>query len=80
MPDAVDRNCPSPSKSQLDKNGLLVVENGVTLKYQVKNYTHKMSCTGITDGEDDGWACSSGAKQAVFLFDENEVLKFFKIY
>jgi hypothetical protein len=78
--DSVDRNCPAPSRDQLNENGFLVLQNGVTLKCQVKNYTNKMSCTGITDGKDDGWVCSNGTKRSIFVFDENGILKTFKIY
>jgi hypothetical protein len=77
----VDRNCPSASNEQLDKNGNLVLQNGVTLKCQVKNYTNKMSCVGITDSTNaDGLVCDNGKRQAVFLFDENGILKSGKIF
>lgn len=76
----VDRNCPTPSKDQLNKDGLLMLQNGVTLKCQVKNYTNKMSCSGITDGKDDGWVCTNGTKNSVFVFDENGILENFKFY
>jgi hypothetical protein len=76
----VDRNCPVPSKDQLNENGFLMLKNGVTLKCQVKNYTNKMSCTGITDGKEDGWVCNNGTKNSVFVFDKNGILKAFKTY
>jgi hypothetical protein len=76
----VDRNCPAPSQGQLNENGFLVLQNGVTLKCQVKNYTNKMSCTGITDGKEDGWVCNNGTRNAAFVFDENGILKTFKTY
>jgi len=75
-----DRNCPDPSQDQLNENGYLMLQNGVTLKCQVKNYTSKLSCTGITDGKEDGWVCKSGTKNAVFVFDENGILKNAKTY
>jgi len=78
--DSVDRNCPAPSKDQLSGKGFLILQEGVTLKCQVKNYTHKMSCTGIIDGNDEGWACNNGTKSSVFVFDENGILKTFKVY
>lgn len=78
--DSVDRNCPAPSKDQLNENGFLVLQNGVTLKCQVKNYTNKMSCTGITDGKEDGWVCNNGTNNSVFVFDENGKLKNLKTY
>lgn len=76
----VDLNCPTPSKDQLNANGFLVLQNGITLKCQVKNYTNKMSCTGITDGKDDGLICNNGTRSSVFVFDENGILKSFKTY
>lgn len=79
-PDTVDHNCPAPSKAQLNENGFLMLQNGVTLKCQVKNYTNKMSCTGITDGKDDGWVCNNGTRSSAFVFDENGILKTFKTY
>lgn len=76
----VDRNCPAPSKDQLSENGFLMLQNGVTLKCQVKNYTSRMSCVGLTDGTDDGWMCNNGTKDMVFVFDENGILKTSKTY
>lgn len=77
----IDYNCPSPSKDQLDKNGYLILKNGITLECQVKNYTSRMSCTGITDSADtNGWMCSNGDRQILFIFDENNVLEDRKIF
>lgn len=76
----VDRNCPAPSQDQLNENGFLMLQTGVTLKCQVKNYTNKMSCTGITDGKEDGWVCNNGTNNSVFVFDENGKLKNLKTY
>jgi hypothetical protein len=40
-----------------------------------------MSCIGITDEEkSDGWLCESKDGKALFLFDENEVLKNYKTW
>lgn len=75
----VDRNCPAPSKDQLNKDGLLMLQNGVTLKCQVKNNTSRLPCSGITDGKDDGWICKNGEKDAVFLFDDKGILKYHKL-
>jgi hypothetical protein len=77
---SVDRNCPAPSQDQLNENGSLMLKNGVTLKCQVKNYTSRMSCTEITDGKEDGWVCNNGTKRAVFVFDDNGILKNAKTY
>lgn len=75
----IDNNCPYPSKEHV-VNGNLKPENGVTLKCQVKNFTSKMSCVEVTDGEDEGLMCSNGSKQALFVFDKNDILKNFKIF
>jgi hypothetical protein len=72
----VDHNCPTPSKDQLDENGYLMLQKGVTLKCQVKNYTNRMPCVGITDSTGvDGWVCNNREKTILFTFDENEILK-----
>lgn len=70
-----DHNCPAPTKEQLDDKGFLKLQNGVTLKCQVKNFTNRMACQGITDGTDDGLVCSNGSAQMVFVFDERGRLK-----
>lgn len=75
----IDHDCPYPSKEHLI-NGHLKPENGVTMKCQVQNFTNRMSCTGITDGEDEGLLCSNGSRQALFVFDKNDILKAYKIY
>lgn len=80
LDDDIDRNCPTPSKDQLNENGFLMLQNGVTLKCQVKNYTSKMSCTEITDGKEDGLLCNNGSKSSVFVFDKNGILINFKFY
>jgi hypothetical protein len=75
-PSRVDRNCPAPSEDQLD-NRHLKLEDGVTLKCQVKNYTSNMPCSGITDSTGtDGWACNSGdGRSILFIFDEKGILQ-----
>lgn len=79
--DAADYNCPIPSRAQLSKNGALILQNGVTLKCQVNNYTNKMSCLKITDSTGaDGLVCSNGEKKIMFLFDENNILKGSRIF
>ena len=75
----IDHDCPYPSKEHLI-NGHLKPENGVTLKCQVKNFTNKMSCAEISDGEDEGLMCSNGSKKALFVFDKNGILKNYRIY
>lgn len=75
----IDHDCPYPPKENLI-NGHLKPENGVTLKCQVKNFTNRMSCIEILDKEDEGLLCSNGAKQALFVFDKNDILKNYKFY
>jgi hypothetical protein len=72
----IDRNCPTPSEDQL-KDGYLRLQKGLTLKCQIKNYTHRMPCMWITNstGIMDGWMCSSGGRNILFIFDENDILK-----
>lgn len=77
----IDYNCPNPPKDQLDKNGYLILKNGITLECQVKNYTNRMSCTEITDSaKTNGWMCSNGDREILFIFDENNILKDQKIF
>lgn len=73
---AIDYSCPSPSKNQVDKNGYLILKRGATLECQVKNYTSKMSCVGITGHENkNGWLCSNGSKKILFSFDDDGILE-----
>lgn len=68
--------CPEPSKEQINSNGFLIIENGVTLKCQLRPYVSNMICQGITDHTNaDGIICQNGnGEQAIFLFDEHGVL------
>jgi len=76
----IDRNCPTP-KDQVDEYGYLLLQKGVTLKCQVKNYTHRMDCIGVVDSAGvDGLICDSGKRKALFLFDENGILKDHRIW
>lgn len=75
----IDHDCPYPSKEHLI-NGHLKPEIGVTQKCQVKNFTNKMSCVEISDGEDNGLMCGNGSKKALFVFDNKGILKNYKIY
>jgi hypothetical protein len=76
-----DANCPAPAKDQIEPDGVLTVQKGVTLKCQIKQYSSRMSCTAVTDKEKfDGWLCDNGEKKALFLFDKNGVLTEAKIF
>jgi hypothetical protein len=74
----IDHNCPAPSQDQLNENGYLMLQNNVTLKCQVKNYTSRMTCQGITDGKEESLICNNGSQNLMFVFDEKGVLKSFK--
>jgi lipoprotein len=68
-------NCPAP---KTDANGALLIEDGQTLKCQIRVSTSNMGCTDdiTNDAGDDGYACTGAANQgAVFFFDKNGVLK-----
>lgn len=76
----VDHSCPAPSKDQLNKDGYLMLQNGITLKCQVKNNTSRMACFGAVDGTgDDAWFCDNGTRKSWFLFDEKGILKAHKL-
>jgi len=75
----IDRSCPAPTKDQLSNDGYLMLQNGITLKCQVKNNTSRLPCSEVTDGEDDAWVCGTGDKISVFLFDKKGILKYHKL-
>jgi hypothetical protein len=77
-----DDSCPVPQKDQVE-NGYLKIQAGVTLKCQIRKYLSNWSCVGVKDSEgstDEGLVCGNGKQQAMFLFDENEILKSHKFY
>jgi hypothetical protein len=74
-PRAIDTNCPALKETQFTSSGWLRLENGVTLKCQVKNATNRMTCKDIAFADGDGMICSNGQNTLLFLFDENGVLK-----
>ena len=74
----IDYDCPAPSKDQFNKNGALIMQDGVTLKCQAEKYIGKMSCDAVTDPKYAGGLVCEGGKDLimfVFLFDENGILK-----
>ena len=80
MYNRIDNNCPTPTKDQLDYRGALMLQEGVTLKCQIKNNASllRLPCIGITDEKNnDGWACNygNGKDMVVFIFDESGILK-----
>ena len=71
----IDRNCPPPNASQLNKDGYLMLQDGSTLKCQVKNYTSRMSCSEITDQQDTALVCNNGTRNSIFVFGADGILK-----
>lgn len=68
--------CPAPAANEIH-NGNLKIEDGRTLKCQIRPYVSNMACQGITDRTNaDGVVCQNGlGKTAFFIFDEKGVLK-----
>ena len=76
-------DCPTPSKDQFNKNGALIMQDGVTLKCQAEKYIGKMSCEAVTNPKYGGGLVCEGGKDLimfVFLFDENGILKGHKFF
>lgn len=76
---SIDHSCPQATGSQLNKNGYLMLQDGVTLECQVRNYTNRMACQEITDGEDLGLVCDNGTSSAVFVFRDG-IMQTHKVY
>jgi len=70
-----DGTCPAPAASEIDK-GHLKIEDGKTLKCQIRPYVSNMACQGITDKVNtDGVICQNGlGANILFIFDSNGVL------
>lgn len=67
--------CPKPAPQSISVTNHLVIEDGKTLKCQIRPYVSNMACQGIVDGEDEGAICQDNAgNQIIFLFDRNGVL------
>lgn len=71
-----DGTCPAPTASEIDK-GHLKIEDGKTLKCQIRPYVSNMACQSITDKVNtDGVICQNGlGANILFIFDSNGVLK-----
>ena len=69
-------SCPAPKPSEI-KNTRLVIEDGKTLKCQIRPYVSNMACQGITDKTNaDGVVCQNGLGNTIlFIFDDKGVLK-----
>ncbi|WP_039302088.1 hypothetical protein [Cedecea neteri] len=69
-------NCPRPAVENVSPDNTLVLEDGKTLKCQIRPYVSRMACQGITDKTGaDGVICqNSGGKQVAFLFDAKGIL------
>ncbi|WP_129232613.1 hypothetical protein [Cronobacter condimenti] len=72
-----DGPCPAPAKDERGSNGALKIEDGRTLKCQVRPFVSNMACQGITDKTNaDGVVCQNGlGETAFFLFDDKGVLE-----
>ncbi|MBH5328780.1 hypothetical protein H9Q10_03745 [Eikenella sp. S3360] len=70
-----NERCPEPTNT---RNGNLVLEDGRTLKCQIRAYTRYLGCSErFTNPQgDDGLACTDGeGKGVIFFFHPNGVLK-----
>lgn len=70
-----DGDCPAITSDQLNK-GYLILQDGKTLKCQIKPYVSNMACQGITDDTNaDAVLCqNANGSQGIFLFDSKGVL------
>jgi hypothetical protein len=67
-------NCPFPSKDQ-SKDGFLLLQNGITLKCQIKKYT-PMPCVDVRDSDGtEVLVCRQGKRHVLLTFDEKGILK-----
>lgn len=70
-----DGSCPKPAPESIDATNHLIIQDGKTLKCQIRPYVWNMACQGIVDGETEGVVCQGGGgNQMLFLFDKNGVL------
>ena len=69
--------CPVPSANEKEASGYLKIQEGKTLKCQLRPYVSNMACQGITDETNvDGVICQNGeGKGILFIFDDKGVLK-----
>ncbi|WP_409310860.1 hypothetical protein [Pectobacterium sp. B1J-3] len=69
-------NCPKPTPSQLQKGGMLKLQDGITKQCQLKRYTSMMACSDpIVDSDGtDSLICNNGSATMLFGFDENGTL------
>jgi hypothetical protein len=67
--------CPKPDPKDISATNHLIIQDGKTLKCQIRPYVWNMACQGIVDGNTDGVVCQDkGGNQMIFLFDEKGVL------
>ena len=52
-----------------------MLQDGSTLKCQIKNYTSRMSCSEITDQQDTALVCNNGTRNSIFVFGADGILK-----
>ena len=69
--------CQTPAPEAISKSKQLIIEDGKTLKCQIRPYVSNMACQGITDKTHaDGVVCQNGLGQSIlFTFDDKGVLQ-----
>lgn len=69
--------CPAPAPEAIDQTQQLIIEDGKTLKCQIRPYVSNMACQGVTDKTNaDGVVCQNGLGQSIlFVFDDKGVLQ-----
>lgn len=69
--------CPAPQKADIAASGHLLIQDGKTLKCQLKPYVSNMDCQSITDKtKADGLICQNGLGQKIlFVFDDKGILQ-----
>jgi len=67
--------CPAPDPQSISPNHQLVIEDGKTLKCQLRPYVSNMACQGIVDSQNEGVICQDNVgNQIIFLFVDKGVL------
>jgi len=66
-----DGSCPKPAPEDISATHHLIIQDGKTLKCQIRPYVSNMACQGIVDGETEGVVCQdAGGNEMIFLFDK----------
>jgi hypothetical protein len=68
-------SCPKLAPEDISATNYLIIQEGKTLKCQIRPYVSNMACQGITDGETEGLICQDGVGvQWLFIFDKKGML------